>query len=98
MSASPERSSPSLHVSLEPPCPRSGRNVLLDRCRKCHLQDLSLSPIFFISAKALPDRHRERFFELPIFFTICLLSSSLTIHVAVAALKIEFRCVPPGGF
>lgn len=49
--------------------------------------------IFYIG-KSLSGPTPREILEIPVFATICLLSSSLTIHVAVAAL----RKVNPGAF
>ena len=42
--------------------------------------------IFYIG-KSLPDPNRGDVLHVPIFLTICLLSSSLTIHFAVRSLR-----------
>ena len=62
---------------------RTRGNVLPDRRRSRPSSPSSSWLISSISAKALTGPQPKDVLHAPIFYTICLLSSSLTIHVAV---------------
>ena len=65
---------------------RTRRNVLPDRRRSRRSSPSSWWLIFSISARASLVRSRCDVLHAPIFYTVCLLSSSLTIHFAVRRL------------
>src|SRR5580704_1138631 len=61
-------------------------DVCSDRCRVCNFRHLRRG-IPFLSWQESDRTHAKQVLEAPIFYSICLLSSSITIHLAVKALR-----------
>ena len=66
---------------------RPRRHVLPHHWRIVPFSPSSSSPMCFTSARASMDPRRQQVLEVPIFNTICLLSSSVTIWLAERAIE-----------
>ena len=81
------------------PEPRQGRHGVAHHRRVGDFHDLRGGLSVLSRQEPRPDRRRAKCCEMPIFYTICLLSSSVTIHLAgnVCEARQPGRLPAPGG-